>query len=250
MSNILSVSTAQEWRGLLAADYHWKPGYSACTLASCWMASDGFPSEVAEAFRQSNEPLLANIQPLVAAPEFKVPLPGGKRASQSDLFVLARSSAGLVTIVVEGKVQESFGPTLKDWESGKDNGSKNGNKESSISPGKKTRLAFLLNTLGLPISISKRTRYQLLHRTASALITAEQFHAKAAVMLIHAFAKPNEKCSGWHDYDAFTGLFHVDAKAGVAQRLLGPTVPLFAIWVDGNPTFLQSEAFSANGEVL
>jgi hypothetical protein len=65
--------------------------------------------------------------PLLAVPEFKVPLPGGARASQNDLFVLGRSSPGLVSIMIEGKVKESFGPTLDEW-------------RHEGSPGKKERL--------------------------------------------------------------------------------------------------------------
>ena len=86
----------------------WKAGYSARTLAHCWEAADGFPSEVAQALSQTTDALLANLMPLLAVPEFKVPLPGGPRASQNDLFVLARSSSGPVSIMVEGKVKESF----------------------------------------------------------------------------------------------------------------------------------------------
>jgi hypothetical protein len=48
-------------------------------------------------------------------PEFKVPLPGGAHASQNDIFVLARSTAGPISIMVEGKVNESFGPALREW---------------------------------------------------------------------------------------------------------------------------------------
>jgi hypothetical protein len=32
---------------------HWKAGYSARTLAHCWEAADGFPSEIAQALSQS-----------------------------------------------------------------------------------------------------------------------------------------------------------------------------------------------------
>ena len=41
-----------------------------------------------------------------------MPLPGGRRESQTDVFVLARRARGLVAIAVEGKVDEAFGPTV------------------------------------------------------------------------------------------------------------------------------------------
>lgn len=133
MSRILAFTSGpQDWQALLADPVkHWRSGYSARTLAHCWEASDGFPAEVGAPFAQSAEPLLADLTPLLAIPEFKVPLPGGQRASQNDLFVLARSVAGPVTIMVEGKVSESFGPTLEEW-------------RREASAGKEERLRFVL----------------------------------------------------------------------------------------------------------
>ena len=52
--------------------------------------------------------LLENLQPLLAIPEFKGPLSGGQTASQNDIFVLAHSASGPVTIMVEGKVPYSL----------------------------------------------------------------------------------------------------------------------------------------------
>jgi hypothetical protein len=110
---------------------HWKTGYSARTLSYCWEAADGFPSEVARALQQTDDAAFGDLTPLLAIPEFKVPLPGGLRPSQNDLFVLARGAKGPVSIMVEGKVSESFGPTLGEW-------------LGDTSPGKKSRLRFLL----------------------------------------------------------------------------------------------------------
>jgi len=47
-------------------------------------------------------------------PEHKVELDTGNVPSQNDLFVLARTDSDLVTIVVEGKVREPFGPKVAD----------------------------------------------------------------------------------------------------------------------------------------
>ncbi len=112
MLRILAFTTGpKDWKALLAdPEGHWKLGYSARTLAHCWEAADDFPSEVSLPFTQSTEPLLENLIPIFAMPEFKVPLPGGVRSSQNDIFVLAYSSSGPVCIMVEGKVDESFGP--------------------------------------------------------------------------------------------------------------------------------------------
>jgi hypothetical protein len=81
-------------------------------------------------------------------------------------------------------------------------------------------------------------RYQLLHRSASAVITGEQYRAAAAVLLVHSFS---EELVGWADYQRFTGLFGVEAELGSVQRLPSTSiVPLFGLWVVGNPSFLRS----------
>lgn len=227
MARILAFTSGpHDWQPLLAdRTKHWKTGYSARTLAHCWEAADGFPPEVAAPFAQSAEPLLENLSPVLAVPEFKVPLPGGGRASQNDVFVLARSSAGPVSIMVEGKVSESFGPALGDWRKG-------------ASPGKEERLTFLLRSLGLDTVPAGPTRYQLLHRAVSAIITGEQYRAVAAILVIHSFS---QELSGWLDYQAFTRLFGVEAEIGTVQRLgSASSVPLFGVWVVGNPAYLKS----------
>ncbi|MBA2883214.1 hypothetical protein HNR65_003576 [Desulfosalsimonas propionicica] len=227
MSRILAFTSGpQDWQKLLADPVkQWRSGYSARTLAYCWEASEGFPPEIAAPFKQCSDPLIADLVPILAVPEFKVPLPGGERASQNDIFVLARSTAGPVSIMVEGKVNESFGPTLDEW-------------TYAASPGKKKRLGFLLRKLGLTEQLPGTTRYQLLHRAASAIITGEQYRAVAAILLVHSFSP---EFSGWADYQAFTRLFGAEAKPGIMQRLnADSSIPLFMVWVVGNPMFLQS----------
>jgi hypothetical protein len=215
-----------DWQRLLSdPEKHWRTGYSARTLAYSWEAADGFPPEVEAAFGSAEDPLLTDLSPLVAVPEFKVPLPGGTRSSQNDIFVLARSAAGPVCIMVVGKVEESFGQTLGAW-------------KVEPSGGKTTRLDFLVRVLGLAASPQDTMRYQLLHRAASAVITAEQYRAVAAVLLIHSFSQER---SSWSDYSSFTNLFGVDPVEGAVQRLgLASRVPLFGLWAVGEESFLLS----------
>jgi hypothetical protein len=227
LARILTFTSGpHDWQMLLADPIkHWKTGYSARTLAHCWEAADGFPPEIAEAFHRIHDDLLGNLKPILAVPEFKVPLPGGVRPSQNDLFVLARGAKGPVSIMVEGKVRESFGPTLGEW-------------RADASRGKELRLRRLLETLGIVEVPADSIRYQLLHRAASAVITGEQFRATAAVVLIHSF---NEERFGWSDYHSFAALFGVDAASGVVQRFnTNSRVPLFGVWIVGDAKFLAS----------
>ena len=87
--------SADDWTQLLAdPKKHWRTGYSARTLAHSWQDAPGFPSEVQDAFAFNQ--YLAGIQLLLALPEHQVPLVGGSRPSQNDIWALARAGADLV----------------------------------------------------------------------------------------------------------------------------------------------------------
>ena len=225
MANIfIPTAGPGDWRGLLAdPDKHWVRGRSARTLAHCWEDCDGFPPEVRAILGQSDA--LRDIEPLLVFPEWKVPLPGGVRPSQNDVWVLAGSRSELVSIAIEGKVDEPFDRPLETW-------------KADASPGKQKRLEFLVSCLGLDSEPPGHIWYQLVHRTASAVIEAERFGANAAVMLIHTFSPTDQ----WFpEYREFSRLFGIDAEIGV----LGTTsarneMPLYLGWVHGNERYLSS----------
>ena len=103
----IPTSGPNDWRRFLAKpDLHWAVGYSARTLASSWEAAQGLPPEVADVLT----PAFGPIELLLAIPEHQVPLPGGRAASQCDVFALLRSPDALITCAVEGKVDEPFEP--------------------------------------------------------------------------------------------------------------------------------------------
>lgn len=226
MPRILAFTRGpDDWKALLADPAkHWQKRFSARTLAHCWEDGAGFPPEIEKLFRSSADPLFADVSPLLAVPEFKVPLPGGDRSSQNDVFVLACAASRPITIMIEGKVDESFGPILGAW-------------RKDASPGKQERLRYLLRMLGLAKAPADSVRYQLLHRAASAVIVGEQYRAAAAMLIVHTFTNKN---SGWTDYAAFLDLFGIRATSGNLQRLPSASpVPLFAAWVAGDPKFLD-----------
>ena len=217
----MPVTHADQWAVGLAKPGHWKTGYSAKSLAYCWQEADGFPPEVRTALQTSAE--FAEIELLLALPEHKVDLPGGVRPSQNDIWLLARAGGDLVSITVEGKVAESFDRTVDEW-------------LRDSSEGKSQRLAFLRNLLGLHDAPLGAIRYQLLHRTASALIEAKRFGASHAVMLVHSFS-PTQ--AWFSDFAAFASLFGVAAEPGrtlSAGKRSG--VELQLGWVCGDPAYL------------
>lgn len=219
------INNAEEWKFLLAKpDKHWKSGYSAKTLAYCWQEAGDFPSEVKRVFHKSGIDVFKDIEILVALPEYKTPLLGGRRASQSDILVLAKGNGQLVSITVEGKVAEPFGDIVSEWKV-HDKG------------GKEVRLMYLCELLALDALTVSHIRYQLLHRTASALIEAKRFNAPNALMLVHSFSLHNE---GFEDYEQFLALFRVKAKVDslvFAGNING--IKLHCAWVKGNTKYLD-----------
>jgi len=90
------TNSAEDWRNLLGEPIkHWKIGYSVYATAQCWEAANGLPQEIAEIFGTKSELLLA-------IPEHKVPLAGGTRGSQCDVFALVRVTDKTIAVSVEG----------------------------------------------------------------------------------------------------------------------------------------------------
>ena len=56
-------------------------------------------------------------------------------------------------------------------------------------------------------------RYQLLHRTASAVIEAKRFHARSAVMIVQSFIESDTE-NHYDDYCKFVSLFGRQAVKG------------------------------------
>jgi hypothetical protein len=216
---------AEAWKIFLAdPEKQWKKGYSARTLANCWQEADGFPDEVKAIFCESDFPQVYNLIPLFGFPEYKVPIPGGKRCSQTDLYVLAKDGRGdLVSIMIEGKVAEPFGPTIGDW-------------LSPETKGKRERLSYIKDRLGIVDEIPNDIRYQLAHRTVSALIEADRVGAKTAIMLVHSFS---QECLWFADFQAFVNLFGKTAEHGkLIYTGKKCEIDLYLGWVQGNPLFL------------
>jgi hypothetical protein len=216
----IPTSSAEQWAQFLAEPVkHWRQGYSARTLAYSWQEADGFPAEVGSVLATA----FPTAELLLALPEHKVPLPGGSRSSQTDIWILARSENQLISIAVEGKVSEPFGPTVQEW-------------QTESSPGKAKRLGYILSLLGLS-SVSDTTRYQLLHRTASAIIEAQRFNAAHAVMLVHSFSQSGE---WFQDYAAFVSLMGGSAAEDSMTSVgLRSGVSLHLAWVRGNAHYLS-----------
>lgn len=223
MSKILIPSPGSAaWQQFLAEpDKQWRSGYSAKTLACCWEDCGGLPVEIGALFAaEFNEvPEL-----LLAIPEHKVPLPGGTRASQIDVFALLRVTEQTVSVAVEGKVAEPFGPTLDEW-------------LANPSDGKQNRLAYLRDLLGLPADVPGDLRYQLLHRSGSAIVEASRFKTDSAAMIVHSFSPER---IGFDSYLRFLEILGVHRRDEALSSVVLPNGrKLYVGWANGDQRYRE-----------
>jgi hypothetical protein len=211
------TESAESWRRLLAKpDSQWRAGYSAKSAAERWEKFAGLPPEIGDQFERCG---LGHAELLAALPEYKTELPGGGAASQTDLFALVRTVKGVFACAVEAKVAEPFGKTVSEW-------------LKDASPGKIERMTYLCGLLGLDNPPEGRLRYQLLHRTAAALIEAERFGCAGAAMIVHSFSPTNQ----WiEEFQALRSALGVDSDSLTpAITSAGGGLPLLLGWAKGD----------------
>lgn len=216
---LVPSSGPASWQAFLAKpETQWRTGYSAKTLAHCWEAAVGLPPEIAAMFEGTTELLLA-------IPEHKVPLPGGSRDSQNDVFALLNTAGRTCAAMIEGKVAEPFGPTVGEW-------------YDAPSEGKQIRMRALCELLGLDGVPPAPVRYQLMHRTASALIEARRFKTDEAAMIVHSFSP---QALWFDDFAQFARLLGIPAehdRPGTTTLKTGQRIRLG--WATGNPQFIAA----------
>ena len=200
------------------------------TAAASWEAAENkLPPEISSLLSSSAEPCLQSLQLLAAIPEWEVALPGGETTSNTDVMAFCSNPEGLVVVAVEAKVLEAFGPYV-------------GEKREGASENQRLRLDYLHQLLKVE-AFPDKIRYQLLHRTASAILTAQAFHARTAVMLVHAFATPIDRRS---DFEAFCEIMGAEEIAPGVYKVGSITEPqLFLAWCDGNEKYREVALESA-----
>jgi hypothetical protein len=127
-------------------------------------ADDGttFPPDIA-ALLSTND-LTSGAAPLLAIPGHQVPLAGGARASHLDLWMLARTPRGLLSIAIE---------------------------EHSLSAAPRRtpaagRLEALRALLEIDRDVDPHVPPGLIHRTAAALLEARRFFAVGALVIVRS----------------------------------------------------------------
>ena len=208
------LGTPHDARAYLADPIrHWRPDHSALELATTWIGSGDIPPSVVEVLASSET--YAGARLVEGLFEREVELGTSGRPSQTDLLALVQLTGGYGVIAVEGKAREPFGPLVSEW---------------NDSPGKQTRLESLCEHLGLDAAAVGDLRYQLLHRTVSALIEARRYGAREALMLVHSFDRDDSSLDAYQAFAGALGLSGAEPNAITSETIRGD-VTLRLGWV-------------------
>lgn len=210
-------------RHLAKQEAHWRPGYSAQELALSWVdAGKTFPKSVQSVLEQAPEYQEAELVDGFFEREVELGTPG--RNSQTDLMVVVALRQELSILAVEGKVDESFAELVSEW---------------NTTPGKQNRLEALCRTLELRTDQAAPLRYQLLHRTASAIYEAQRYRCRHALMLVHSFSQAHRWFDDFARFSRFLGISVVQPNTCSPARLCDG-VSLRLAWVSDLPTSPKS----------
>jgi len=213
------TQSPQDWQRLLAEpEKHWKAGHSAHSLATCWEKANGVPPEIESLLSSHPDFQGTRIELVIALPELQTELPGGRAPSQTDLFAIAAVGDNRIALGVEGKVAEPFGETLGEW-------------LVTPSSGKTERLGYLCSLLRLTTPLPEAIRYQLIHRTAVAVLEAKRFKIPNAALIVHSFSQQH---LWFDDFAAWCHLFGSDPSIGQLVKLTELSgTSLYAGWAVG-----------------
>jgi hypothetical protein len=225
------TQSGTDWQRLLAKPkLHWKTGASAMTAAASWEdAKSNLPKEIETLLSSAKVPALVDLKLLAAIPEWEVSLPGGETTSNTDVMAICSNDHGLAAVAVEAKVLEPFGPRI-------------GEKRDQASTNQLLRLEYLHHVLKVS-HFHDNIRYQLLHRTASAILTAQDFHAATAVMLVHAFSTPIDRQKDFLAFCEAMGGEEIGPSFFRVPTFSAPS--LYLAWCNGNEKYRESRIESA-----
>ena len=224
----IPTKDAESWKDLLADPIkHWKDEFSAKLTAYSWEKDGNIPKEILKVL--TSHPDFSDLELLLAIPEYKVSLPGGTRSSQNDVLAVFFTDKALSVMTVEGKAKEDFDEKIISW------------KQHTSDVGVAERLGFILDKIGIKDKNIDNLRYQLFHRLASAVIMAEKFHAKNAILIVQSFIR-DDKENHFIDFADFLRLYNYPSinKSQLYKLTKINGIDIFAAWVySGEPKEIQ-----------
>lgn len=208
------LGTPHDARAYLADPIkHWRPDHSALELATIWIGTGDLPFSVRKVLETCDAYAACSL--VEGFFEREVELGTRGRPSQTDLLALVQLPDGYGVIAVEGKAREPFGELVSAW---------------NDSVGKQARLDDLCEQLGLDSSQVGHLRYQLLHRTVSALIEARRYGARQALMLVHSFDAADSSLDAYQDFADALGLQNAVPNA-ITSHVVRGDVTLRLGWI-------------------
>jgi hypothetical protein len=174
-----SINSIEEWKAFsppASQDLHWVDGRSAKELAKAWFNDTGkpkVPKELSLLFQSDSRTVYLVIES--AVPECKTNLDTFGKGRVHDLLLIGKTGNEKVVISIEAKVDETFGPTLRERR-------RNNPVNSKIY----RRISHLSEALFSKGNYDQ-LRYQLLHGIGGTLIEAKKQGAAFAVFVVHEF---------------------------------------------------------------
>lgn len=233
------LKTIDDWVEVVTRR-HYKPGHSAYECAHKWKeVKSKLPEPIAGILQKSPQSILRDLEICQIQAEYAVYLDAHTSPSKNDLLLFCESQAGYkVVMAVEAKCDESFAQPIRDWLHTADSPNprsqrKMFNEEKQPVERKLRRLAFLNEVLSQNFGSDSTIRYQLLHRFASAILTARQTFARAGVMLVEAFTQSDRNFKDFRDFCAVLGFPYVQKNSVIGPYFtkLVPEIPIFMIYV-------------------
>jgi len=225
-SGDVGIESLEEWQSCVPKK-DWKDGRSAKLLAETWLPAAGLPRAFKVSLNRENS--LRRLVLHRAYVEKRTSTPGLGPASATDLMAVCDNKAGKVIVAVEAKVDEGFDMPLQRWlVSG---------SSANSADNRKYRATQICKALGTSRTRMKKVNYQLLHRTYSAIKTAQEEVAATAVMAVHSFLKgqPGD-VTGWDDFCRFAAVLEPDAPPPVPGTPWSAGsrdgVQLWLLWVE------------------
>ena len=219
-----AITDLESWQrhGGPASAHQWADGRSAKCLAEAWLGGAG--TELTALLASADGEGLDGFVPEVGVAEAQTSFdhyPGGKR--NHDLLVIGQCRGGRTVVGIEGKADESFGPTIAEQLGAADTRVAGGERSNA-----RARVEELLGTIG-PAGLGEeafaRLRYQLFTAVAGTLAAAAEEEADQAVLCVQEFVTsktdPAKRAANNADLRAF------------AQDVLGLSTPAEENWVVG-----------------
>ena len=201
------------WRKQLSPE-NWEEGKSAWAVAYSWHNAQDLPPEIRSIV--GHDAKLLRMEP-----EHAVSLPGFFGPSWCDVFACIEFSdlapRQEYVLVVEAKVKENFGETIKCWYDDEDS-------DNSVE-NKNYRIAKMCEKLGIKYNFDKHKdfRYELFHKAFAALKSAELWNADGAIMLVQSFCPKHTR---FDEFEKFLNLLECCSHMplGVARTSIGEPV--------------------------